>query len=222
MSFTELTEAFLAKIAGWEAIKHARVLVAGGKVLSSNWTPPLLKGVVSEGATSYRAGLVIKDEVNIDNLCSCRASRGSGMICAHSVAVGLHHLQREKNSSPGLATPAPARAGASRAKAEPEAGPRLRRAASGEAGEPVEISVILPPTLAASIERGKVMVTFEGRWTGGRVPLSVLPMTKAFSLSAEDTRLLDAAEDLAGGETPGGLMLSLPELTRLLEALKGH
>src|SRR6186713_2398494 len=84
MSFTDLTEAFLAKIAGWEAIKNARALVAGEKVLSSNWTPPLLKGVVSEGPTSYRAGLVIKDTVNIDNLCSCRASRGSGMICAHS------------------------------------------------------------------------------------------------------------------------------------------
>src|SRR5205807_2205576 len=41
-------------------------------------------------------------------------------------------------------------------------------------------------------------------------------------LSPEDTRLLDAAEELAGGETPGGLMLSLAELTRLLNALTGH
>jgi superfamily II DNA or RNA helicase len=222
MSFTELTEAFLAKIAGWEAIKSARALVAGGKVLSSNWTPPLLKGVVSEGSTSYRAGLVIKDTVNVDNLCSCRASRGSGMICAHSVAVGLHHLRREKNASPGLATPPPPRAGTAQTRANPEAALRLRRAAPGEAGEPVEISVILPPTLAASIERGKVMVTLEAWWSGGRVPLSALPMTKSFRLSAEDTRLLDAAEDLAGGETPGGLMLSTAELTRLLDALKGH
>ncbi len=222
MSFTELTEAFLAQIAGWEAIKTARALVAGGKVLSSNWTPPLLKGVVAEGSTSYRAGLVIKDTVNVDNLCSCRASRESGMICAHSVAVGLHHLRREKQSPPGLATPAPGRAGPARAQGEPQAGPRLRRAASGETGERVEISVILPPTLAASIERGKVMVTFEGRWSGGRVPLSVLPMSKSFEFSPEDTRLLDAAEELAGGETPGGLMLSLKELTRLLDALRGH
>ena len=66
------------------------------------------------------------------------------------------------------------------------------------------------------------VVTFEGRWSGGRVPLSVLPMTKAFQLSPEDTRLLDAAEELAGGETPGGLMLSLAELTRLLNALTGN
>jgi superfamily II DNA or RNA helicase len=222
MSFTELTEAFLAKIAGWEAIKHARTLLAGGKVLSSNWTPPVLKGVVSEGSTSYRAGLVIKDEINIDNLCSCRASRESGMMCAHSVAVGLHHLQREKNSKASLATAAPARAGTARTQVETEAGPRLPRAVGGEAGEPVEISVIFPPTLAASIERGKVMVTFEARWSGGRVPLSVLPMTKSFRLSDEDNRLLDRAEELAGGETPGGLMLSLAELTRLLDALTGH
>lgn len=222
MSFTDLTEKFLAEIAGWEAMKHARTMLAGGKVLSSNWTPPVLKGVVSEGATSYRAGLVIKNEANIDNLCSCRASRSSGMICAHSVAVGLHHLQREKTPSAGLATAEPARAGASRPKAEPAPGPRLRRAASGDSGESLEISVILPPTLAASIERGKVMVTFEGRWSGGRVPLSALPMTKTFRLSAEDARLLDAAEEIAGGETPGGLMCSLAEFTRLLDALTGH
>src|SRR5581483_5030317 len=110
------------------------------------------------------AGLVIKDAINIDNLCSCRSSRESGMICAHSVAVGLHHLQREKKSAPGLATATPPRTGAARAKLEPEAGPRLRRAGPGQTGEPVEISVILPPTLAVSIERGKVMATFEARW----------------------------------------------------------
>jgi hypothetical protein len=52
MSFTELTEAFLMKSAGWEAVKIARSLLAGGKVLSSNWSPPLLKGVVQEGSAS--------------------------------------------------------------------------------------------------------------------------------------------------------------------------
>jgi hypothetical protein len=36
MSFTALTEAFFAKSAGWEAVKSARSLLAGGKVISSN------------------------------------------------------------------------------------------------------------------------------------------------------------------------------------------
>ena len=223
MSFTELTEAFFAKSAGWEAVKGARALLATGKVLSSNWTPPLLKGVVQEGTSSYRAGLVIKGPVDIDNLCTCRASRASGIICAHSVAIGLHHLQRERPAPRGsdTATPLPARLGVRPVAREPEpqAGPKLKRAANGE---PVEISVILPPTFAAGIERGKVMATFEGRWSRGRSPLSALPMNQPFALSPEDTRLLDKAEELAGNETPGGLMLNLVELTQLLDALAGH
>src|SRR3954468_2665610 len=93
MSSPELTEQFLAKIAGWDVLKQARSALSGGRVLSSNWTPPVLKGVVQEGTTSYRAGLVIKDAINIDNLCTCRAAKAWGTMCVHSIAVGLHHLQ---------------------------------------------------------------------------------------------------------------------------------
>ena len=116
MSFTDLTEAFFAKSAGWEAVKSARSLLAGGKVISSNWSPPLLKGVVQEGSASYRAGLVIKGPVEIDNLCTCRASREAGVICAHSVAIGLHYLQSRKAPPRGsdTATPLPAQLGTAR------------------------------------------------------------------------------------------------------------
>src|SRR5882724_4703586 len=121
MSFTELTEAFFMKSAGWEAVKNARSLLAAGKVISSNWTPPLLKGVVQEGAASYRAGLVIKGPVDIDNLCTCRASREAGMICAHSVAVGLHHLLNTTSAlrTSDTATPVPARPGGRAIAREP-------------------------------------------------------------------------------------------------------
>jgi superfamily II DNA or RNA helicase len=223
VSFTELSDAFFMKSAGWEAVKRARALLAEGKVISSNWTPPLLKGVVQEGSSSYRAGLVIKGPVDIDNLCTCRASRESGIICAHSVAVGLHHLLPTKSAPAGrdTATPLPGRLGARAITPEPtpQAGPKLKRAADGE---PLEISVILPPTFAAGIERGKIMVTFEGKWSRGRVPLSALPMSQPFSLSPGDARLLDKAEELARNETPGGLLLNPAELTRLLDALTGH
>ena len=74
-------------------MKAARALLASGKVLSSNYTPPILKGVVQEGTTSYRAGLVLKSGIDLENICTCRASREWGTICAHSVAVGLHHLK---------------------------------------------------------------------------------------------------------------------------------
>ncbi|MBM3840439.1 MAG: helicase [Verrucomicrobia bacterium] len=99
MIAAELTEAFLAKVAGWEAMKQARSLVERDQVLSSNWTPPLLKGVVQEGSISYRAGLVVKGAIDLENLCSCRASRQWGTICAHSVAVGLHVLTAAKKAA---------------------------------------------------------------------------------------------------------------------------
>src|SRR5579871_356095 len=128
MNITELSDDFFLKTAGWEAVKNARALLAGGKVISSNWTPPLLKGVVQEGTSSYRAGLVIKGLVEIDNLCTCRASREAGVICAHSVAVGLHHLQNTKSPlrAGDTATPMPSRPGgrATTQEPAPQPGPK--------------------------------------------------------------------------------------------------
>ena len=151
------------------------------------------------------------------------------MICAHSVAVGLHLLPRRKPvPAPPRDTATPLPDGINRRTApvpepefepEPEPGPKLRR---GKKGEPAEISVVLPPTFIAGIERNRIMVRFEGRWKKGRGPLSSLPMNQPFVLSPEDANLLDKVEELAGNETPGGLMLSVTELTELLDVLIGH
>ncbi|MGB0579447.1 MAG: SNF2-related protein [Limisphaerales bacterium] len=229
MAFIKLNEAFFVEAAGAQTVQRARSLLTKGKVISSNWSPPLLKGVVQEGSSSFRAGLVIKGETDIDNLCPCESSREAGVICAHSVAVGLHLLPRRKAAAPAprdTVTPLPGGMERQRAAApepeyepEPEPGPKLRRGAKGAA---VEISVAFPPTLATAIERGRVMVRFEGRWKKGRGPLSGLPMNQAFVLSPEDSLLLDKVEELAGNETPGGLMLSPAELTQLLDVLIGH
>src|SRR5579862_4726096 len=93
MSEVRLSEPLLAKLAGWIAMKQARALLAADRVLSSEWQPPSLHGTVQEGPTVYRAGLVIRSESDADNLCPCRDSRQRGLICAHSVAVGLHFLK---------------------------------------------------------------------------------------------------------------------------------
>jgi superfamily II DNA or RNA helicase len=104
-------------------------------------------------------------------------------------------------------------------EAAPPPGPKLQRSARGER---LEIFVILPSTFVANIQRGRVLVAFEGKWSRGRAPLGSLPMHQPFALSPEDVRLLDAAEKLAGDETPGGLMLTPPELARLLDAIADH
>jgi len=76
-------------------MKNARAYVQNDQVLSSDWAPPVLKGVVQGGGTAYRSGLVIKTANNIENICTCRESREHGIICAHSVAVGLHYLREQ-------------------------------------------------------------------------------------------------------------------------------
>src|SRR3954469_11314408 len=108
MNPVELTDEFFGKIAGWEIVKSARAALAGDRVLSSDWTPPVLKGIVQEGPTSYRAGLAIKDAIDVENLCTCRTSKAWGSICVHSVAVGLHYLQRKKGEPTSQPTTAPA------------------------------------------------------------------------------------------------------------------
>lgn len=233
MGAVELNEAFLAKIAGWEAMKRARGLLASGWVLSSNWTPPVLKGVVQEGSITYRAGLVIKDSIDLENLCSCRESRQWGTICAHSVAVGLHHLRRAERTSPAAASiaaaasgsaassalSAPAAAGANR---QPRSNRALRRAAPGEPGEPLELYIIFPPNFRESLAHGRIVVCAEGQSKARRAPLNALPLSTPYLLSVADIALLDALEKLAGGDTPAFLQLQIQQLAELLPALAGH
>src|SRR5580698_9966098 len=95
----ELTDKLLANAAGWDVMKRARFFLEQGQVLSSFWGPPLLRGVVQEGEGSFRASMVIKSEVDIENLCTCREAREWGKICAHGVAVGLHWLKAQKLES---------------------------------------------------------------------------------------------------------------------------
>lgn len=205
-----LSEQFFARIAGWEAMKQARALVAGDKVLSSNWSPPILRGVVQEGSTSYRAGLAIQDEVNVDNLCTCRASREWGTICAHSVAVGLHYLRGEE---------APKEPVAARKAAAPPVHALQRSTTEGESAE---LHLILPPALEQAIGRDRIMVCFEVKWSRGRTPLNALPRNEQFKFSPQDTLVLDRVESLAAGQAPAMLMLTVEDFASLLCGLTGH
>lgn len=87
----ELSEKFLASIAGWPVVFEARKILASGRVKRAAYEPPLLKGAVRAGSRLFASGLSIISERDVENICSCRASQveGEGMICPHSVAVAL-------------------------------------------------------------------------------------------------------------------------------------
>ncbi len=174
----ELTEALFTQAAGWDAVKRARAYLAQGHVLSSYWAPPLLRGVVQSEGASFRASMVINNNVDIENLCNCRDAREWGKICAHGVAVALHWLNAQKPASAAPGKPAPGAPGTVRAAATP-AQPAvaakkssLLRAADGE---PAELFFILPPNFDQAVTRGKIMLVFEARWGGGRSPLNAVP-----------------------------------------------
>ena len=213
----ELTEALFSKAAGWEAMKRARAYLEQDQVLSSDWSSPLLKGVVQAGEISFRAGLVIKGPIDIENICSCRESREWGTICAHSVAVGLHWLQRQRGGSaptvprtPDLRTPA---------SAPTKKTSGLIRDPNGE---PAELFIILPPNFEQAAARGKVMLVLEAKWSGGRCPLNALPKFRPFAFSEQDSRTIDQLEALANGETPAMLQTEIKDFVSLLPTLADH
>ena len=213
----ELTEALLSKAAGWDVVKRARAYIEQGQVLSSYWAPPLLRGVVQTGESSFRASMVIHNDIDIENLCNCREAREWGKICAHGVAVGLHWLKAQK---PEAATPAPVSVPGRTSPALPARKmSSLRRDASGE---PAELHLILPPNLDQAIARGKLMLVFEAKWGGGRCPLNALPKGRAYAFSPKDNAIIEQVENLTNGETPALLQMDAKDFAALLPLLLAH
>ena len=220
----ELTDALFQKTAGWEAVKRARAYIELDQVLSSNWQPPLLRGVVQTGETSFRAGLLIHGPIDIENLCTCRDSREWGKICAHSVAIGLHWMKAQQP---------PAAPQASGTRGTPAAPPTTStntppsRGASGTPlrlepdGEPAELFILLPPNFAEAAGRGKVMLVLEAARRNGRAPLNTLPKDQPFAFSDTDRILLARLQELAG-EPPATLVLDTRDFLELLPLLAGQ
>ncbi|MBW8863352.1 MAG: hypothetical protein JF609_00200, partial [Verrucomicrobia bacterium] len=214
----ELTDKLLSNAAGWEVMKLARAYLGQGQVVSSSWSPPLLRGVVRVGDVFFRASLVIKDEIDIENLCTCRDAREWGKICAHGVAVGLHHLK-------GVAAPAPGTSVQASAMAAAKPAAPVRKASSLQrdtTGTAAELCVIFPPNFDQALTRGKVMLVLEARWDGGRAPLNALPKGRTWAFSAADDTIIDQLEALTNGETPAMLQMEVKDFAALLPLLVGH
>ena len=102
----DLTEKLLVSLGGWDVMKRARAIKASGAVREAGYEPPLLKGRIAEGGREFLAGLRLRNPVDIENLCPCADSRRRGIICAHSVAIGLEVLAPTK-TSPAKTSTAP-------------------------------------------------------------------------------------------------------------------
>jgi len=97
----ELTKKLLVSMGGWDVLKHAQAIQAAGRVVEASYEPPLMKGKIAEGGKEFFAGLKMRNPLDVENLCPCRDSRVRGIICAHSVAVGLEILEGQEGRPGG-------------------------------------------------------------------------------------------------------------------------
>jgi superfamily II DNA or RNA helicase len=209
MSPVELNERFLMDTGGWQAMKHARALLEMGRVVSFNYTPPILKGLVREGTTEYRAGLKIRSRSDVENLCSCRESREWGKICPHSLALGLAVLRRRESAAIKPTAPA----------AITPKGPRL----TIEGDHPVITAFfIIPPTFVTGWNRDQIMLGCEVESAGRRLLASALDRSKTFTCSPEDQQILERLREFGDGGLPGMVMLNQEQFCQCLEWLVDH
>ena len=226
MSSIQITERFLIDTGGWQALKHAKALVQMGRVVSVNYSPPVLHGLVREGDTEYRAGLKIRSYTDVENLCSCRDSREWGTICAHSLAVGLASIRSK--TSPAKPVDVPIPPGLPILVAEPDimsgdgpSGPENDVAASSDRFW-IELHIVLPPNLETSWEKNQVVVGFEVMRKGNRTLASALDPKQTYRCSKIDREVLELAREFAGGKLPGMAILDQNHFLQLVGALVGH
>jgi superfamily II DNA or RNA helicase len=212
MDRIEITERFLMDTGGWQAMKHARALVEMGRVVSAAYNSPVLRGLVREGTTEYRAGMKIRTKSDVENLCSCRESREWGTICAHSLAVGLAFIRPKPAVIAPAQTPAPPR----------QLKPVLSAGTSSGSSDRIEAYFILPPTFLNSWDRNQVMIGCEVETGGKRVLASALSPERSYSCSEVDLRVLEGLRTYADGLLPGMLTLSRDQFLEGLALLVQH
>lgn len=106
----DLTEKLLISMAGWPVFKQAQAIHAAGRVSEASYEPPVLKGRISDGERQFLCGLRLRNSIDVENLCPCADSRRRGIICAHSVAVGLQVLKPRAAPARAEKSPSPASA----------------------------------------------------------------------------------------------------------------
>ena len=222
-----ITEKFLIDTGGWQALKHAKALLEMGRVVSFNYTPPVLHGLVREGEIEYRAGLKIRSYTDVENLCSCRDSREWGAICAHSVALALALIQPKPVPAKSASVSVSARLPILVAEGNACSG----IGASGDDhaladrlpdGHWIELHIVLAPHLETTWDRDQVMVGFEVVRKDNRTLASALDPNQTYRCTRIDRDTLELAREFVGGKLPGMTILSRDQFLKLIAGLVNH
>ena len=222
-----ITEKFLIDTGGWQALKHAKALLEMGRVVSFNYTPPVLRGLVREGEIEFRAGLKIRSYTDVENLCSCRDSREWGSICAHSLALALALIQPKP--VPAKSVPVPVSSRLPILVAEGDACSGVSASGDDHALADrlpdwhwIELHIVLAPNLETSWDKDQVMVGFEVVRKDNRTLASALDPNQTYRCTKIDRDALELAREFVGGKLPGMTILSRDQFLKLVGVLVGH
>ena len=223
MSAIQITERFLMDTGGWQAMKHAKALLEMGRVVSFNYTPPVLRGLVREGEVEFRAGLKIRSYTDVENICSCRESREWGTICAHSLALGLASIRPkpEIKSSSSVPTAGPL---LPILIADAENPPHVDRVAAMLPSDllRIELHIVLPPNIETGWERDQIVVGFEVVRKGNRTLASALDPSESYYCSKSDWDILELGRKFAAGKLPGMTVLDRERFLQLVGTMEQH
>ena len=212
---------------GWQAMKHAKALVQMGRVVSYNYSPPVLRGLVREGDVEFRAGLKIRTYTDVENLCSCRESRDWGTICAHSLALGLALIQPKSSPSASISAPTrpvppvliPDVVTPSEDPDHLRADDKLQQTADPSR---IELHVVLPPNIDSAWQREQIVVGFEVVRQGNRTLASALDQNRHYHCSKSDLDVLELGRTFGDGRLPGMVILDRDRMLQLIGTLVGH
>jgi superfamily II DNA or RNA helicase len=229
----EITERLLSDAGGWQALKEGKGLWEAGKVEGATYQPPFLRGAVKDGVKEYRAGLRLVTRTNIENLCSCRLSRERGMVCAHSMAVGIAYLKAAaepvnksvnnpvnnmvNNSVDNRLHHSPGQ-GIAPGDMSADSGPTF----DIQNGSEAIIHVVIAPAFTSGWEKDSVTFQIEIETDGRRILAQAINPTGLYRVSPEDLRAIEAIRAVSAGDLPGIMTLDRQKCHIVLQALRGH
>ncbi len=199
-------------------MKEARAIHGAGRVSEATYRNGVLEGIVQEGKKVLKIRMEIASRIDIENRCPCFRARRDGIICAHSLAVGLEVLEPTGKKTTETATEE------TRVEAKRKVSsewPKITEEATEDAVA-AKFFLVLPPDLIGAWSKGRITVGVEVETEGQRRLLKALPSDTTLFLDAEDASLFHALQRISPEAVPGMMLADTDNLSRLFRSIPGH
>ena len=213
----ELTDQILMDAGGWKEMKEARQLHKAGKVRDASYKDGVLEGYVTYSGKELHVRMEIRSRTDMENFCPCFRARRDGIICCHSLAVGLEMLNPTKHEPPASVAKTNSKKTAVPISKD---WPKIVDAAD-ENSIPTEFHLVFSPDLPAAWKKNNLLLGIEVIAGGERKMLSALK-GKSLFVDARDASLFRYLQVLSPDRVPATLTLGGEAFLKLLGNIAGH